>query len=80
MKKQETVNDWLKRTHNERYEKNKSYQIINPIGDILISECPFYTQFYPKWWVNDVLHNRIVVDVEETSTQYIVTARTLGRE
>lgn len=80
MKQSETVSDWLKRTHKERYDKNKSYQIINPIGDILISEWSPLDVYYPQWWINDVLHNRIVVDVEETSTQYIVTARKLERE
>lgn len=77
LKKQETVNDWLKRTHKERYEKNKSYQIIDPFGYRLISEC---SSDLNQWWVNDVLHNRIVVEVEETETQFIVTARKLGTE
>ena len=76
--KMETVKEWLDRTHKERYNKNKSYQIINPIGDSLINECS--SEVYPQWWVDDVLHNRIVVEVEETDTQYIVTARKLGRE
>ena len=80
MKSEETVNEWLKRTHKERYEKAKSYQIINPRGDRLISECSSSDVYYPQWWINDVLHNRIVVEVEETDTQYIVTARKLGRE
>lgn len=74
----ETVNEWLGRTHKERYNKNKSYCIINPFGDRLISECS--SDVHPQWWVDDVLHNRIVVEVEETDTQYIVTARKLGRE
>lgn len=74
----ETVNDWLKRTHKERYEKNKSYLIIDPAGYTLLSECSSYLP--SQWFVNHVLHNRIVVEVEETDTQYIVTARKLGRE
>lgn len=78
MKNQETVNDWLKRTHKERYEKNKSYLIIDPAGYRLISE---YSSDLPsQWFVNDVLHSRIVVEVDETETQFIVTARKLGRE
>lgn len=76
--KQETVNEWLKRTHEERYEKNKSYRIIGPDGYTLLSE--YYSTYPSLWWLNDVLHNRIVVEVEETDTQYIVTARKLGRE
>lgn len=78
MKKQETVNDWLKRTHNERYEKNKSYLIIDPAGYTLLSE--YNSTYPPHWFFMDVLHTRIVVEVEETETQYIVTARKLGRE
>lgn len=74
----ESVSDWLDRTHKERYKKNKSYQIIDPAGYRLISECS--SDSYPQWWINDVLHTRIVVEVEETDTQYIVTARRLGRE
>ena len=77
MKQSETVADWLKRTHKERYEKNKSYIIIDPAGYRLISEC---SSDWNQWWVNDVLHSRIVVEVDETDTQYIVTARKLGRE
>lgn len=80
MAKQETVNEWLNRTHKERYEKGKIYKIMNPIGDTLISECSSSDLYYPQWWVNDVLHNRIVVEVEETETQIIVTTRKLGRE
>lgn len=76
----ETVKEWLDRTHKERYNKNKSYQIINPCGDRLISEYSSLDVYHPQWWVNDVLYNRIVVEVEETDTQYIVTARKLGRE
>ena len=78
MKPEETVNEWLNRTHKERYDKNKSYQIIDPSGHMLLSEYP--SQLYPQWWVNDVLHTSIVVEVEETETQFIVTARKLGRE
>lgn len=74
----ETVNDWLKRTHKERYKKNKSYLIIDPAGYTLLSECS--SDLPSQWFVNDVLHTRIVVEVEETDTQYIVTARKLGRE
>lgn len=74
----ESVSDWLNRTHKERYEKNKSYRIIGASGDDLLRE--YSSQVYPQWWVNDVLHNRVVVDVEETDTQFIVTARKLGRE
>lgn len=74
----ETVNEWLNRTHKERFEKNKSYLIIDPFGYMLLSEYPL--QLYPQWWVNDVLHTSIVVEVEETETQFIVTARKLGRE
>lgn len=74
----ETVSDWLKRTHKERYEKNKSYLIIDPAGYTLLSECS--SDLPSQWFVNDVLHNRIVVEVEETDTQYIVTASKLGRE
>jgi hypothetical protein len=77
--KQETVGDWLNRTHKERYDKTKSYCIINPRGDRLISECSSLDVHYPQWWINDVLYNRIVVEVEETETQIIVTARKLGR-
>ena len=77
MKIPETVNDWLKRTHKERYEKNKSYLIIDPAGYRLISEC---SSELNQWLVNDVLHSRIVVEVDETETQFIVTARKLGRE
>lgn len=78
MKKQETVNDWLKRTHEERYEKAKNYRIIDPAGYTLLSECS--SVLPPQWFVNDVLHGRIVVEVDETETQFIVTTRKLGRE
>lgn len=78
MKKQETVNDWLKRTHEERYEKAKNYLIIDPAGYTLLRECS--STYPPQWFVNDVLHGRIVVEVDETETQFIVTARKLGRE
>lgn len=78
--KMETVKEWLDRTHKERYNKTKSYLIINPRGDRLISECSSSDLYYPQWWISDVLHNHIVVEVEETDTQYIVTARKLGRE
>lgn len=76
--KTETVNDWLNRTHKERYEKNKSYLIIDPAGYTLLSE--YSSVLPPQWFVNDVLHGRIVVEVDETETQFIVTARKLGRE
>lgn len=78
MKQSETVSDWLKRTHKERYEKNKSYIIIDPAGYTLISECS--STYPPHWFFNDVLHSRVVVEVDETETQFIVTARKLGRE
>ena len=78
MAQQETVNDWLNRTHKERYEKNKSYRILDPAGYILLSECQ--STYPPQWYINDVLHSRIVVEVDETETQFIVTARKLGRE
>ena len=78
MKQSETVADWLKRTHKERYEKNKSYLIIDPAGYTLLSEDS--STYPPHWFFNDVLHGRIVVEVDETDTQYIVTARKLGRE
>ena len=78
MSNQETVGDWLNRTHQERYEKNKSYRIINPAGYRVLSESS--ADLYPQWWVNDVLHNRVVEIVEETETQFIVTAGRPGRK
>lgn len=78
MKQSETVADWLKRTHKERYEKNKSYLILDPAGYTLLSE--YSSTYQPHWFLNDVLHSRIVVEVDETETQFIVTARKLGRE
>lgn len=78
MKISETVNDWLNRTHKERYEKAKNFQIISPAGYKLLSECS--SVLPPQCFVNDVLHSRIVVEVDETETQFIVTARKLGRE
>ena len=70
---QETVNKWLNRTHEERYEKNKGYRIISVSGYTLLSK---YSSTYPSlWWLNDVLHNRVVANVEETETQFIVTVK-----
>lgn len=78
MTNQETVADWLNRTHKERYEKNKSYLIIDPAGYTLLKE--YSSTYPPHWFFTDVLHSRIVVEVDETETQFIVTARKLGRE
>lgn len=78
MTNQETVNEWLNRTHKERYEKNKSYLIIDTAGYTLLKE--YSSTYPPHWFFNDVLHTRIVVEVDETETQFIVTARKLGRE
>lgn len=68
-----TVKEWLDRTHEERYNKTKSYCIINPFGVRLFSECS--SEVYPQWWITYMLHTCIVVNVEETDTQFIVTAR-----
>lgn len=68
----ELVNDWLTRTHKERYEKCKNYRIIGVSGYVLLSETDSYLP--SKWFYNEVM-KMYVSKVEETDEWFTVTAR-----
>lgn len=67
----ETVKEWLKRTHDERYDKCKNYKIISSAGYVLWNEasCCFDIQ-----WYNRVME-MYIASVEETDKWFIVTAK-----